>query len=412
MKDMKHFKYLAAILVSSLSFTAQSKELLDINELPNWFVDAYKQEKAVHKRSILSVDELQLNGTVKGDITLVDDSDGTWYFTIDIGTDTPMECYIFTSFDGTSNSLNSIVNYSVKGAAEANNMALVNQFNLATDTGVIGQTPYLAFDKLYQVQGDELLVGVIKGISAKTDDTLQICVHNEIGYRDTFLTVFESFINVFNQSKTDDAFFQPIYRLLLNGTPVGFAKEGFTKDQDGDVEISSEFAMLVPVNANTASTTDTIENSWSRPDGTLINGTKFSVENGELTSHFSLAKKDGKWFSEGELQGKEVAAELTYTDTLYSSYGNYTETAKLQQSENKSSEYHMWIADASPLEVTKVSMSKVENDPNGNVKINMGPINLNLMSDDFGVFPNATMSQGPVKLTMELMYLKGSPSAL
>ena len=151
----------------------------------------------VTKESDFSLASVAAKGKVKGEISLVDESEGTWYYHIDIGTPTPVECYVFNEYDGPANSLHAIVDLSLNGAAELNGKTRSAQFNYAIDTGVIGNTPYLQLDTLYHLgEGEEKVAGMIKAYSAQTNDTLEICVHNELGYRDSGKVVPGTFKNV------------------------------------------------------------------------------------------------------------------------------------------------------------------------------------------------------------------------
>ncbi|RDV29122.1 hypothetical protein DXV75_01275 [Alteromonas aestuariivivens] len=398
------------VLGLSVSVGANAVDLVPLEQFPEWFKTAMAREAEVKNTTELAIEALNVKHKVLGNAELVEQGDGYWYYSVGIGSDTPVECYVLTEFDGTASSLYSIVSHSVKGAEAINKKTLSSTFNYAMDIGLIGDTPYMLLDTMYSLgEGNEKVSGVLKGLSAQTDNSLQICVHNELGYRDTFLTVFKSFVGAFLASDTDAEFFEPIYQLSFNGLPVGYSREKYTTDQDGDIRIINESAMMLPVNANSVSRSDTVSTTWSRPDGSIINATEYSVENDVLASEFSLAIADDRWQVNGQMQGKPISATLEYNDWLISGFGSYQETANLLKSEQQASEVYMWSSDADPTSALKITLTKIADDPNANIQIDMGPIVMKVMADDLGVIQRGTLSQGPISMQMELLHVSGEP---
>ena len=400
-----------ALALTCSSTSVLAKDFIPIETFPEWFKTAMSRSIDVTKESDFSLASVAAKGKVKGEISLVDESEGTWYYHIDIGTPTPVECYVFNEYDGPANSLHAIVDLSLNGAAELNGKTRSAQFNYAIDTGVIGNTPYLQLDTLYHLgEGEEKVAGMIKAYSAQTNDTLEICVHNELGYRDIFFDVFSSFVNSFNSEPADAPFFESVYEMRINDIPMGFAVEKYTKDADGDVMIESETALLVPVDANTVSRTDSADISWSRPDGSLINGSTYTIDNGVLSSEFEISVADDKWHVEGQIQGKAVSADLAYDGWLLSDFGSYLETADLIKSDAESAQFKMWTPDADPVSAISITLSKVTGNEDANMKIDMGPMVLDFYAEDNGIFKHGVMAQGPINIFMKSIYTQGVPS--
>jgi hypothetical protein len=278
------------------------------------------------------------------------------------------------------------------------------------DNGVIGDTPYLALDTLYTLgEGSEKVSGILKAAAAKTDKSLQMCFHNETGYRKTFFNVFESFVQAFLEKEKSLEFFKAVYRITINNLPMGYVLESYTKDQDGDVSIVNNSALMAPVDANSIARNDTVSTSWSSPDGAIINATEYAIENGELTSQFSLKFEEDRWLVEGQLQGKPVNATLDYTGWLLSGFGSYLVLNNLRASENNSGEFHMWTPSADPASALPVVLSKIDDDPNANFKIDLGVLMMKFLADEKGIFRKGTIKQGPVDMKLDLLYSKGEP---
>ena len=287
---------------------------------------------------------------------------------------------------------------------------LSSKFNYAIGSGVLDNTPYLLVDTMYNVgEGDEKVTGILKGLSAETGQTLQVCVHNEVGYRQTFFLVFESFIEAMKEGKDDASFYEIILQANFNDIPVGYSREKLTKDSDGDVEIRVDSAFLIPADGSSISRSDSQTNSWSSPDGSLINANAYTIENSVLSSSLSLNYQDEKWRVNGQIQAKEVSYELDYSDWLLTEYGIYLAVSDLLKSSGTSSDYRMWLPDADPSTAMSFSIEKIVNNPDANLKMNMGPINMNLLVDDFGVIDNATMAIGPVNMKLNQVFVKGKP---
>lgn len=105
---------------SLLAFNVSAVELININDFPDWFKEAMARDIKVTNTSPIEIADFQVNSSVLGQATAQDASDGTWYYTIDIGTDSPVECYAFNEFDGPANSLYSIAEYSLSGVEALN----------------------------------------------------------------------------------------------------------------------------------------------------------------------------------------------------------------------------------------------------------------------------------------------------
>ncbi|MGJ8679517.1 hypothetical protein [Paraglaciecola sp.] len=404
------FKSIIFALPLILNSNVFAKNLVNIDDFPQWFKDSVQRSIEIEQTSKIKIKPFNVNSEMLGDAKLISDEEGTWYYQVDIGTASPVECYVFSEFDGTSNSLYSVVDYSLSGVETLNKKSLSGKFNYAIDGGVIENTPYMLLDTLYTLgEGDEKISGIIKAVSAQTSDSLQMCLHNETGYSKAFFRVFESFVKAFLVNEEKPEFFEVVYQMTLNEMPIGFAREQYVVDAEGDISIKQTSAMLVPVDASSVSRSDDASTSWGRADGSLINGTKYTIENGVMSSNFSISSKEGKWHVEGELQGKAVTKTLIHDTWLQSDYGYYIDSKSLLESQDKSKEFHMWLPEADPTSAIKVVMTKIENDPKANLEFDMGPLKLKSLSDKNGVLKRGVVQQGALEIQMKSVFVKGLP---
>jgi len=169
-----------------------------------------------------------------------------------------MECYAFTEYDGPANSLYVLLESSLSNVEQLNQLPLASTFIFSTGVEVVDGRAHTQLDLLYNLgEGSEQLSGVLKGISTLVGETLQICMHNEIGYRKAFKTVSHVFFDAFVQEETNPPFYESISTVSFNDITVGYAHETHRLDQDGDVETYIKGSMLIPVDASSVSRTDT-----------------------------------------------------------------------------------------------------------------------------------------------------------
>lgn len=409
---MKLLKSATCILLPiTLSASVNAEYLVNLSDFPDWFQQGMARETKVDNTGKLTIEALNVDAMVKGNPVVQDSgSEDTWYYTMDIGAGAPVECYAFLTFDGPANSLHHIIEHSLAGAERINGKSLSGRFNLGIDMGMIGDTPYLQLDTLYNVgEGQQKVAGVLKGLSAQTDHSLQICVHNDLGYQQAFMEVFTSFVEAFTQHDTHPELYEAIYRLTINGIPVGYSQEKHTIDADGDIETIVRDAMITPVDQISVSRSDSQATEWSRPDGSLINAQEYTIENGGLASQYTIQFEDDHWLVTGEMQGKAVNASLEHTDWLLSGFGNYIETAALMASDDATAGYYVWLPDADPTSALEVKFSKINDSPDANLQFELGPLTLKYLAAPTGAFKQGSISQGGATLLLKNVYSKGEP---
>lgn len=398
---------LCIFIFSSHAF---SVELFSPTELPTWFQKELKREKKVKKTSTLKFESLGIDSKIKGKITKEEASDTFRYYVIDIKTKAPVECYIFTEFDGAANSLYAMINAGLEGSATLNGKPLTAQFNQSLDSGIINATPYLSLNTLYKLGNDaNSLLGTMKGLSARTHDSLQICIHNEIGYNKSFFSVFESFIHAAASGNKPDSFFEVVHQFTLNNIPVGYGREVFTKDNTGDIELFTDTSLMIPVDANTITRSDSVLKSWSKPNGNLINVYSSSIDNGAYDYLYTLKPNADNWVADGESQGKVQSYTLTHTGPILSNYGSYLKSAELLTSTNNTVEAPMWTPEFDPSSITTMKLNKITKNPDVNMEINMGPVLIKSLVDDNGIVKTGNMNMGSINMTIKTLYKKGQP---
>ena len=405
----------ACLLTALLSTApATAKDYITSEQLPDWFSKSLVKEAKDLPRTRLSLPAFPINATGLGTWSEAQSDDNYWYFTVDIGSESPVECWAFQEYDGLANSLVNMMKYAVNNVSANLNKTLESQYNFSLDVSNLGNVPVFSYDILYNLgETDERVSGLMKGMSAESANGLQVCLHNEIGYRETFKDVFTSFVNAVDRSANVKPFFFAINGMKMQGERVGIVSEKFSIDADGDVEIVEATSLILPVDANTVSSTDSLARSWSRIDGTLINTYEYTVENGEVLSSMGLSRTEGTWVIEGEIQGKKVNSELSYDDVFTSNFGAYLETQKLANSDQDSLSYNTWSLEGDPTQPTPTVMYK-KSQKNGLLELvaEIESFKIEYTVDEDFIMQRAKVEMGPIDYSVMPMYVSGKPIKL
>lgn len=405
----------ACLLTALLSTApATAKDYITSEQLPDWFSKSLVKEAKDLPRTRLSLPAFPINATGLGTWSEAQSEDNYWYFTVDIGSESPVECWAFQEYDGLANSLVNMMKYAVNNVSANLNKTLESQYNFSLDVSNLGNVPVFSYDILYNLgETDERVSGLMKGMSAESANGLQVCLHNEIGYRETFKDVFTSFVNAVDRSANVKPFFFAINGMKMQGELVGIVSEKFSIDADGDVEIVEATSLILPVDANTVSSTDSLARSWSRIDGTLINTYEYTVENGEVLSSMGLSRTEGTWVIEGEIQGKKVNSELSYDDVFTSNFGAYLETQKLANSDQDSLSYNTWSLEGDPTQPTPTVMYK-KSQKNGLLELvaEIESFKIEYTVDEDFIMQRAKVEMGPIDYSVMPMYVSGKPIKL
>lgn len=405
----------ACLLTALLSTApATAKDYITSEQLPDWFSKSLVKEAKDLPRTRLSLPAFPINATGLGTWSEAQSEDNYWYFTVDIGSESPVECWAFQEYDGLANSLVNMMKYAVNNVSTNLKKTLESQYNFSLDVSNLGDVPVFSYDILYNLgETDERVSGLMKGMSAESANGLQVCLHNEIGYRETFKDVFTSFVNAVDRSANVKPFFFAINGMKMQGELVGIVSEKFSIDADGDVEIVEATSLILPVDANTVSSTDSLARSWSRIDGTLINTYEYTVENGEVMSSMGLSRTEGTWVIEGEIQGKKVNSELSYDDVFTSNFGAYLETQKLANSDQDSLSYNTWSLEGDPTQPTPTVMYK-KSQKNGLLELvaEIESFKIEYTVDEDFIMQRAKVEMGPIDYGVMPMYVSGKPIKL
>jgi hypothetical protein len=410
MKNTPMYTTLAALLLAIAAFSpAQAQQAPELPaDWPDWLKQDMSREADIDQFTPFSVAGEAFRGRVPGKLSAkpVEDS-GSWYLASRLPDAGLMECWVFEEEQDPATLMRNLGQYVVDASVQGQGQATTRQlFGVSAD--VIGGIPLYTLEWLYTVgEAPDTLVGLAKLRSAQFHGFTLACSHNSLGFRQTFSRVFEQLVaSVQSESGTPLPYFEEVYLLSIGGSSVGFSRESFVLDEEGDTEITSLESMLVAVDAVSLSTSDTWGKSYSNAKGELINAYESTVENGELTVDMALGWSDGGWVSSGTLQGKEFSATIDGPELPGSSLAINRAVRELVASEaDASTSFHMWLPSVDPgnFFATTLTIDK----PGNTGVMTQGPLEFDLVYGASGTLESATADLGGVMLRLDRVWHRG-----
>ena len=399
---------LSVLLLSASTAAADRAALLD--GWPAWVRDAMAVEaKRLDYRRVTAPNDA-VRTMLPGKPAAPEPIEDGWYFISDIGAESPLECYLFTSSRDLATLTEVIAEANIEAVAgSVDNVGTRQVFH--TEAGEVAGLPYLALEWLYTIERDgKVLVGFSKVRAATLDDNAFVCTHNYLGYRDTLARAFTEFVGGTDVgSDTPAPFYEEIARLDLNGLGTGITYASYTANDDGTIRMYTAEASIMPVDAANIATSDSYTISLSSPDGELLNAYEIGVENGEITSNMSLNRNDaGNWVSGGTLQGKELAYEIDGASQPASEWQQLAMARNLFAGDDTSISTPIWMPGIDPTQFMQATMTRDDEDVAGQAILTLGPLSYTGRFDDSGNLFNASMAIGPVTIDIERIWSRGS----
>lgn len=309
---MKSFLFGACVLLSCV-WTSPGVA----GELPKWLTDAMAREAplpaAETLTAVASADgwfQARVPGVVQHKVVL---EEGSYSVAIELGGDVTVHCEVMQDPRDLAALLAETAEISFREIARVNGEVQFRGID-TSDAGAAGPHPYLAVQWIYRVlQGGEQRVGAFKQFAADLGDAAVYCMHDELGYTQTFRTVTQTLARELRVlgKPVAQPYFREVNVLSLNGQRVGVASTTMVRDEDGDTRVMSKGAILVQRAPGQLMSQDTLEVQWVRPDGTLISASQVQVSEGRLTESMTLRQsEDGRWRASGTIAGKAVGFDL------------------------------------------------------------------------------------------------------
>lgn len=379
-------------------------------EQPAWFKTAMaKEKKRLRRGSKFVLDGDVLTGKIPGKIiSRPEKSEGSWYFSSNIGTDSPLECAYYEEplniAQATSEVADNIVAAMVNAHGPMKSKAL-----MAASVGHNEGRPVLALEWLYTVgKENNVQAGLAKVRSTTIGDTVLLCWHNELGYRETFERAFDSVVSSAKGVEVETPYYQSLYLQSLDDKPIGFVQMSFIEDADGDTRSTVVNASLLAVDNKTLSTTDSATVGYSTPTGSLINALASSANNGETTFNLKLDPVEGEqWRVSGEYQGKALDVPLQSGGDIISELGQVLAIAALQQTADQNEVVlNTWLPDVDPTKFIPAEIVLDAKDPSSG-QMAVSGIEMSVKLDDSGNMLQGTGKLAQFEVGVELVWEQG-----
>ncbi|MEM8815455.1 MAG: hypothetical protein AAGE85_06490 [Pseudomonadota bacterium] len=335
--------------------------------------------------------------------------DNGWYLPTDVGSGSPVECYILTNEPDLATTAIQLSDVNVQVVSDANG-PVGNKSVYYLDAGEIDGVPYFAIDWMYTVgEESEAKAALTKVRVAVNGELVQACTHNGVGYRETLGKAFRAFVTSLDYPRTmPDPYYREVVRMSLGEQPIGLAWFSYTLDADGDTEIRYSDAQIVPVDAATVQSGDSSAVSFSYPDGTLINQVSAAVENGELVTRLALSRgAENEWIVSGTFQGKALEVTLDGAVAPLSNLGQQFSAQDLLAGDADRMTFDVWLPEADPSSFLAAVIERANDDSLHNVRLQLGPIAMDMEVDETGSAKSGSMQAGAATVTMDRIYVDG-----
>ena len=331
-------------------------------------------------------------------VTLVD---------IPIGSESAVRCQVFAETLDAAGTLHGVI----KESAEA------VEYRSVTPSGIslIGGVPAVFLETVYvtETEGGKGAGGLKLAIQVREEEAL-LCLHDELGYRQTFKDISKAFFSSFqvrNAPPSTDTYSE-MSKVRIGDTDVGYSSTHVSPgEKPGERTYSNSNATLIPTSPKDVFFNDAYEIYSYDAKSVLQSATWVEGSNGEIMTKVSIKRgADGKYGYEGEDKGKPLKGVL---DAPRGVAGPLDVAARLKKKfkaggafELVIPEYHPTI-DLTTLIDTKYSHRK--GDPARQVAITLREHTITADVDDDGMAKVSSFQIGKNKLTIERLKSEGHP---
>lgn len=280
---------------------------------------------------------------------------------------------------------------------------------------LLGDSPAAFLEALYvtDVPGGKAAGGLKLAIHARAGRSL-FCLHDELGYRDTFQKVSSAFFASFQEAKKSEekATYTEISVVKLDDLAVGFNVTRLRpSDKPGERERSDSSSSFIPTSPTDLIFEDSFNVTRYNAKGQITEDTFIEASQGELNMQLKLTRgDDGKYSYAGTLSGKKVAGALATPKGLTTSFQTATNLRKKLKAGGAFSdvvdEYHPNI---DPTAVVPVTYAHAKDAPARQVTVKLGERVITGEVDEDGMRKSGWFDLGKHKLTFDRLRVDGHP---
>ncbi len=402
---------LTYLTLLAISCNATAQGTASMEGWPEWLIEAMANEGKVKKLREVSIPDAGIATRMPGKPAKPEAFDGGWHIATDVGGQVPVQCYVYPSSMDLATFTQTLSENNMVQVAALNNAEAGNPNVFYLDAGATAGFPWLALERVYVVNTQpQPLVGFTKVRAATRGELSLACVHNEVGYRETFARVFTEFVtNIEYAAAASEPYYEEIVTMDVAGIGAGTMHVMYTDDGDGATRTDTIEATLMPVDATTLMYSDSYTVSFTDADELMINALTIDVENGEVTNNLKLDRTEsGAWLSHGLLQGKEVEFEIDAAAEPVTDLNLYRRVRELFAGDEQSTAFQVWLPSADPSRLLDASIERNDGEVAGQGILKLGPMSVDGLFDESGSMYKGSMAMGPVTIQMKLAWKNGA----
>lgn len=238
------------------------------------------------------------------------------------------------------------------------------------------------------------------------------CLHDELGYRDTFQRVSTAFFESFREpGKTEDkATYTDISIVKLDDAVVGYSVTMLLPGaKPGERERRDASSSFLPTSPKDVMFEDSFNITHYDAKGQIADDTFIEASQGELSMQLKLTRgTDGKYTYDGKINGKTVQGNLATPKGLTTTLQTAATLRKKIKAGGAFSdtvdEYHPSI---DPTAVVAVTYAHAKDAPEREVTMKLGERVVTGEVDDDGIMKNGRFGLGKRKISIERARVSG-----
>jgi hypothetical protein len=277
--------------------------------------------------------QIILPATTRPRAKLIEEEPARYELSIPIGTTEKVSCYLSEDFLFPAGTIKTLLD-------RFSGIPDFEWFGIRTiEAGTLKNLGYIYLEAEY-LTGDQKY-GAAKIIASSTMNGSFYCIHDEPGYKQTFLKIADSLAGsaYFQLLAGESSGYEKkqIDVLYLNDLAVGYV-EGFQLAATEGVKRNFQFgSFLLPVSPNELMASDSVDiTDYAADTGALISGAYYQYENGEEDHGIEIEHlPPGRYQVQGTLQGQQFSQEfhtdrpLLFSGFLLDSYADGSTTGEL-----------------------------------------------------------------------------------
>jgi hypothetical protein len=395
-----------------LGVSACASDLL----MPQWLLDARTREaEPMRTLAIRSADgffRTSVPAKLHAPITLHEEA---YLVQLDVGSTSPVECFAYRKGLDPAASL-AMISGATFEALESSLGPIDFKRVERVDAGAMGGSPYLYAGWLYRVGGgaDGFRIGEVKHLSTQKGGRSIHCIHNELGYDQTFRRVVAALVQSASYRTPLRArpYFVQVSTLTIDERKLGFEQTLLTRDAEGDTRVDVRTSLLVPDGRDELRTRDTVGVEFADAEGRLINQVHVENDDGELVTNIALDPVEGeRWRVSGTYRGREIDTELDADSPPTSWLGEAFALRRTLAKQGVGSEISMmrWMPGADPKQLKDETLSierRIEEDRYG-AHFETDGREADLVVDSQGAIALGSVDLGFGEMGIERVYTRG-----